>query len=100
VSQKSKPSKKHTSANRQRRPRPIDHINDFFEEYSDFDYEPEAPIWTEFNRMCDEFGWDSDDYEMREARRRFKSAMVQVAAIPTSRNPSFIRGRSWEDATV
>ena len=27
--------------------------------------------------MCDEFGWDSDDYEMRKARRRFKSAMVQ-----------------------
>lgn len=77
MSQKLKPSKKHTSANRQRRPRPIDHINVFFEEYSDFDYEPEAPIWTEFNRMCDEFGWDSDDYEMRKARRRFKSAMVQ-----------------------
>jgi hypothetical protein len=27
--------------------------------------------------MCDDFGWDSDDYEMREARRNFKSAMVQ-----------------------
>lgn len=27
--------------------------------------------------MCDEFEWDSDDYEMREARREFKSAMVQ-----------------------
>ena len=27
--------------------------------------------------MCDDFEWDSDDYEMREARRNFKSAMVQ-----------------------
>ena len=27
--------------------------------------------------MCDDFEWDSDDYEMREARRKFKSAMVQ-----------------------
>lgn len=27
--------------------------------------------------MCDKFGWDNDDYEMREARRKFKSAMVQ-----------------------
>jgi hypothetical protein len=27
--------------------------------------------------MCDEFEWDSDDYDMREARRTFKSAMVQ-----------------------
>jgi hypothetical protein len=27
--------------------------------------------------MREDFGWDSDDYEMREARRNFKSAMVQ-----------------------
>ena len=27
--------------------------------------------------MCDDFEWDSDDYEMREARRKFKSGMVQ-----------------------
>ena len=27
--------------------------------------------------MCNTFGWDSNDYEMREARRKFKSAMVQ-----------------------
>ena len=34
-------------------------------------------MWAEFDRMCDDFEWDSDDYEMREARRNFKSAMVQ-----------------------
>lgn len=27
--------------------------------------------------MCDEFEWDSDDFQMRRARRKFKSAMVQ-----------------------
>jgi hypothetical protein len=27
--------------------------------------------------MCDDFEWDSDDYEMRAARRKFKSAMAQ-----------------------
>ena len=27
--------------------------------------------------MRDEFGWDSKEYEMRGARRKFKSAMVQ-----------------------
>jgi hypothetical protein len=27
--------------------------------------------------MCDDFDWDSEDYDMREARRNFKSAMVQ-----------------------
>jgi hypothetical protein len=27
--------------------------------------------------MCDDFGWDSEDFEMREARRAFKAAMVQ-----------------------
>jgi hypothetical protein len=55
----------------------VDHIDSFFAEHSDFDYDSSAPIWTEFNRMCDAFEWDSEDYEMREARRQFKSAMVQ-----------------------
>jgi hypothetical protein len=55
----------------------VDHIDDFFEEYPDFDYNATAEIWMEFNRMCDDFDWDSDDYEMREARRKFKAAMVQ-----------------------
>lgn len=27
--------------------------------------------------MCDDFEWDNDDYDMREARRKLKSAMVQ-----------------------
>jgi hypothetical protein len=31
----------------------------------------------EFNRMCNEFGWDVDDYKMHDAKRGFKSAMVQ-----------------------
>ena len=52
-------------------------IDDFFAEHPSFDYDSSAPIWSEFNRMCDDFEWDSDDYEMRAARRKFKSAMVQ-----------------------
>lgn len=27
--------------------------------------------------MCDDFEWDSDDYEMWEARWKFKSAMAK-----------------------
>jgi hypothetical protein len=27
--------------------------------------------------MCELFGWDDEDFEMRQARRKFKSAMVQ-----------------------
>ena len=41
-------------------------------EHPEFDYDSSAPIWTEFNRMCDDFEWDSDDYEMHQARRKFK----------------------------
>lgn len=54
-----------------------DHIDTFFAEYSDFEYDSSAPIWTGFNRMCNAFGWDSDDYEMREAKRDFREAMVK-----------------------
>ncbi len=77
ISQRSKLPQKYPRGNLQRRSRSIDHINHFFEKHPNFDYDPTAPIWMEFNRMCDEFGWNSDDYEMRKARRNFKSAMVQ-----------------------
>jgi hypothetical protein len=65
-------------AERRRKPQPpADYIATFFAEYPTFDYDSSAEMWTEFDRMCDAFRWDSDDYEMREARRKFKSAMVQ-----------------------
>jgi hypothetical protein len=68
---------KRTKSKHQARPRSTDHIDSFFAEYSTFEYDPSAPVWTEFNRMCNVFGWDAEDYEMREARRNFKSAIVQ-----------------------
>lgn len=55
----------------------VDYIDKFFAQHPGFDYDPSAPIWMEFNRMCDDYEWDSDDYEFRNARRNFKSAMVQ-----------------------
>lgn len=55
-----------------------DQLDDFFSRYPDFEHDPSKEIWAEFNRMCDEFGWDSEDYEMREARREFKAAIVQL----------------------
>jgi hypothetical protein len=58
-------------------PQAVDYIDDFFAQHPDFDYNSSKPIWTEFYRMCDDFEWDTDDYEMRDARRKFKSAMVQ-----------------------
>ncbi|KAF8848879.1 hypothetical protein BDZ45DRAFT_605233 [Acephala macrosclerotiorum] len=57
--------------------RPADHIDAFFAQHEEFDYNPSAPVWAEFSRMCDEFGWYIEDYEMRNAKRNFKSAMVQ-----------------------
>ncbi|TGO80860.1 hypothetical protein BPOR_1611g00020 [Botrytis porri] len=52
-------------------------IDHFFARYPNFVYESSAPIWMEFNRLCSHFNWDDDDYNMREAKRKFKSAMVQ-----------------------
>ena len=53
------------------------HIDVFFAQYPEFGFDQSAPIWSEFERMRAEFGWDADDYEMRDARRKFKSAMGQ-----------------------
>ncbi|KAG9238508.1 hypothetical protein BJ875DRAFT_502020 [Amylocarpus encephaloides] len=57
------------SKTRRRIPLPANHINIFLVEHPSFDYDPSAPVWTEFNRMCDEFEWDT--------KRKFKSAVVQ-----------------------
>ncbi|KAH6667241.1 hypothetical protein B0J14DRAFT_603024 [Halenospora varia] len=73
----SKQPGKRSKASRRGSPPHADHIDSFFAEHPNFDYDPSAPIWTEFNRMCDDFEWDSGNYEMRAARREFKSAMVQ-----------------------
>ncbi|KAJ4005955.1 hypothetical protein NW752_001201 [Fusarium irregulare] len=55
--------------------RSLDHIDQFFAEYPEFDYNSSNPIWTEFYRMSDSFDWDSDDEE--DAKREFKAAMVK-----------------------
>lgn len=74
--QSSKRPGKRSKAKRRGGPPSVDHIDDFFAEYSDFDYDSAALIWTEFNRMCDDFEREGDVYKTRVARRKFKSAMA------------------------
>ena len=54
-----------------------DSVNEFFASYANFDYNPTSPIWDEFNRMCNLFDWEHDDFEMREAKQNFKSVIVK-----------------------
>jgi hypothetical protein len=54
-----------------------DSLDKFFSQYVNFDYYSKQPVWDEFNRMCNLFNWEDEDFEMREAKRNFKSAMVQ-----------------------
>lgn len=62
-------------AKKKRVKRSLDHIDQFFAEYPEFDYNSSNPIWTEFYRMSDSFDWESDDEE--DAKREFKAAMVK-----------------------
>ncbi|MCJ1377447.1 hypothetical protein MMC17_000542 [Xylographa soralifera] len=52
------------------------HLDAFFADYPSFRYNRKAPLVQEFYRMCDQFGWDSDDEEKKEASFAFKTAMV------------------------
>lgn len=56
---------------------PVDYISRFFSSYPDFNHDVSAPVWSEFTRMQNHFGWGSDDPPFRRARLGFKSAMVQ-----------------------
>ncbi|KAF8127472.1 hypothetical protein EV363DRAFT_1401177 [Boletus edulis] len=45
--------------------------------YPQFEYNITKSASHEFYRLCDEFGWDRDDPERRDAYREFKNALVK-----------------------
>jgi len=52
-------------------------MDEFFDRYPDFPYNPSQSVMTEFYRMCDFFGWERDDPERETARDLHRDAMVQ-----------------------
>jgi hypothetical protein len=53
----------------------ISPLADFFAQYPEFDYNPSAPVTSEFYRMCRFFKWSK---EQREPEREFfRDAMTQ-----------------------
>ena len=57
--------------------RPTDEIDNFFFNYSEFDYDCSASFMEDFYRMCDSFGWGRDDPNRKDAHEEFCTAMVQ-----------------------
>lgn len=53
-------------------------MDDFFSQYPDFDYDSSEPIWTEFYRMSDFYGWSGNHPRKNEAREQLKDAMVHL----------------------
>lgn len=51
------------------------HLQDFFNNYPEFNYVPANGASGELYRMYDFFGWDRDEKE--EAKELFKDALVQ-----------------------
>ncbi|KAI0263440.1 hypothetical protein BC834DRAFT_957760 [Gloeopeniophorella convolvens] len=51
-------------------------LQQFFEQYPEFDYNPEEVPLSEFHRMCRAFGWGSSYHpEKNAAREEFNAAM-------------------------
>ncbi|KAI9148390.1 hypothetical protein HJFPF1_12222 [Paramyrothecium foliicola] len=76
-------SKKERSASKQQAiPRKKDYIDQFFADYETFDYRPRAPVWEEYRRMCNHFGWrttrgEPPPIEQKVAEANFKLALVE-----------------------
>ncbi|KAK2462693.1 hypothetical protein APHAL10511_005309 [Amanita phalloides] len=51
------------------------HLFAFFAEYSDFNYDPRAPVLDEFHRLVRVYQWKPESKERKEARTRFSAAM-------------------------
>jgi hypothetical protein len=47
-------------------------LKSFFSRYSEFQYQPASPPVSEFDRLCEEYGWEKI---FRNARRKFSLAM-------------------------
>ena len=50
-------------------------LKGFFSRYSKFQYQPQNSPVTEFNRLCEEYGWKQDGTEKKDARGKFNIAM-------------------------
>jgi hypothetical protein len=57
--------------------KPLERIEKFFSEYSEYQYQPGNSSVAEFNRLCKEYYWKEDDEEKKFARRKFNLAMKQ-----------------------
>ena len=50
-------------------------LENFFSQYTKFQYLPLSSPVAEFNRLCEEYGWDNDDNEKKDARHEFNVAI-------------------------
>ncbi len=57
--------------------RPTDEIDNFFFNYSEFDYDRSAFFMEDFYRRCDFFIGRRDDPDRKDAYEEFRTAMVQ-----------------------
>ncbi|KAG6830505.1 hypothetical protein H0H92_000346 [Tricholoma furcatifolium] len=51
-------------------------LREYFENYTEFDYDASQPAWEEFDRLANFFDWSKD--EKNEERSRFKDALVKA----------------------
>ncbi|KAK2464443.1 hypothetical protein APHAL10511_003591 [Amanita phalloides] len=51
------------------------HISAFFANYADFDYNPFAPVSSEFRRLKDHYGWERHSGESKDVWSDFSAAM-------------------------
>lgn len=52
-------------------------IDVFFSQFPCFGYNTTAPVWDEFEFLCQFNEWDDDDYKKRQAKRQFKDALIR-----------------------
>ena len=49
----------------------------FFSQYSKFQYQPRNSPIAEFNRLCEEYGWEHNSAEKKYARSEFNIAIIK-----------------------
>jgi hypothetical protein len=62
-----------TQTSKQRPVKKNQPLKRFFSRYSNFQYQPRNSPIAEFNRLCEEYGWERDSAGKKNARHEFNS---------------------------
>lgn len=56
---------------------PHTHLEEFFSQYTDFQYDSTQPTMSQFDNLCEDHKWKNGDNRKAQARQKLQNAIAQ-----------------------